>query len=58
MGELDENGCCCVEEVVGFEYVIEVIKVLMVFGFKFYKMDWLELYGVEINYWGGINVFE
>ncbi|MEC8226315.1 MAG: FAD-dependent oxidoreductase, partial [Pseudomonadota bacterium] len=54
LGEPDENGRRRAEEVAGSEHVIEATKVLMAFGFKPHKMDWLEPYGVEINHWGGI----
>ncbi|MCF7500292.1 MULTISPECIES: FAD-dependent oxidoreductase [Pseudoalteromonas] len=58
LGEPDENGRRRAEEVAGSEHVIEATKVLMAFGFKPHKMDWLEPYGVEINHWGGINAPE
>ncbi|WP_462177404.1 FAD-dependent oxidoreductase [Pseudoalteromonas gelatinilytica] len=58
LGEPDENGRRCAEEVAGSEHIIEATKVLMAFGFKPHKMDWLEPYGVEINHWGGINAPE
>lgn len=58
LGEPDENGRRSAEEVAGSEHVIEATKVLMAFGFKPHKMDWLEPYGVEINHWGGINAPE
>ena len=58
LGEPDENGRRRAEEVAGSEHIIEATKVLMAFGFKPHKMDWLEPYGVEINHWGGINAPE
>ena len=53
-----ENGRRRAEEVPGSEHVIEATQVIMAFGFKPHKMDWLEQYDVEINHWGGINAPE
>ncbi|MGO2478168.1 MAG: FAD-dependent oxidoreductase [Pseudoalteromonas sp.] len=58
MGEPDENGRSRAEVIAGSEHVIEATQVLMAFGFKPHKMDWLEKYDVEINHWGGINAPE
>ena len=58
LGEADENGRRRAEEVPGSEHIIEATQVIMAFGFKPHKMDWLEQYDVEINHWGGINAPE
>jgi len=58
MGEPDEKGRSRAEVIPGSEHVIEADQVLMAFGFKPHKMDWLEKYDVEINHWGGINAPE
>ncbi|MBS3798573.1 FAD-dependent oxidoreductase [Pseudoalteromonas sp. BDTF-M6] len=58
LGEPDENGRRRAEEVPGSEHVVAADAVLMAFGFKPHKMDWLEPFGVEINHWGGINAPE
>lgn len=58
LGEPDENGRSRAEVIAGSEHVIEATQVLMAFGFKPHKMDWLEKYDVEINHWGGINAPE
>ena len=58
LGEPDANGRSRAEEVAGSEHVIEATQVIMAFGFKPHKMDWLEKYDVEINHWGGINAPE
>ncbi|MGO2129850.1 MAG: FAD-dependent oxidoreductase [Pseudoalteromonas prydzensis] len=58
MGEPDEKGRSRAEIIPGSEHVIEADQVLMAFGFKPHKMDWLEKYDVEINHWGGINAPE
>lgn len=49
MGELDVKGCWWVEIVVGFEYVVLVDVVVMVFGFCLYSMEWLVKYSVELD---------
>ena len=58
LGEADENGRRRAEEVPGSEHIIEATQVIMAFGFKPHKLDWLEQYDVEINHWGGINAPE
>jgi glutamate synthase (NADPH/NADH) small chain len=58
MGEPDEKGRSRAEVVPDSEHVIEADQVIMAFGFKPHKMDWLEKYDVEINHWGGINAPE
>ena len=58
LGEADENGRRRAEEVPGSEHIIEATQVIMAFGFKPHKMDWLEQCDVEINNWGGINAPE
>ncbi|WP_372860195.1 FAD-dependent oxidoreductase [Pseudoalteromonas sp.] len=58
LGEADENGRRRAEEVPGSEHIIEATQVIMAFGFKPHKMDWLEKFDVEINHWGGINAPE
>jgi len=58
LGEPDENGRSRAEVVPGSEHVLEADQVIMAFGFKPHKMDWLEKYDVEINHWGGINAPE
>ncbi len=58
LGEADENGRRRAEEVPGSDHIIEATQVIMAFGFKPHKMDWLEQYDVEINHWGGINAPE
>ncbi|WP_105200600.1 FAD-dependent oxidoreductase [Pseudoalteromonas sp. T1lg10] len=58
LGEPDENGRCRAEEVPDSEHVVAADAVLMAFGFKPHKMEWLEPFGVEINHWGGINAPE
>ncbi|MEM0514561.1 FAD-dependent oxidoreductase [Pseudoalteromonas sp. YIC-827] len=58
LGEPDENGRRRAEEVPDSEHIVAADAVLMAFGFKPHKMQWLEPFGVEINHWGGINAPE
>ncbi|WP_372761629.1 FAD-dependent oxidoreductase [Pseudoalteromonas sp.] len=58
LGEPDEKGRRRAEEVPGSEHIIAATQVILAFGFKPHKMDWLAKYGVEINHWGGINAPE
>ncbi|WP_278405456.1 FAD-dependent oxidoreductase [Pseudoalteromonas ruthenica] len=58
LAEADENGRRRAEEVAGSEHVVAADAVLMAFGFKPHKMEWLSPFGVEINSWGGITAPE